>query len=97
MEKPIILRRNLLPILNITVRSAHRILLQWMDAELIDIVGEEKLTSKGRPRRIYRLTFVTKRFESHGMIFQLDRYNENNNPYSVFNSNTSKDDVFCVH
>jgi GGDEF domain-containing protein/predicted transcriptional regulator len=44
--------------LNITVRSAHRILLKWMDAELVDIVGEEKLTHKGRPRRIYRLSFT---------------------------------------
>ncbi|KMK92335.1 hypothetical protein [Rossellomorea marisflavi] len=44
--------------LNITVRSAHRILLKWMDVELVDIVGEEKLTHKGRPRRIYRLSFI---------------------------------------
>ncbi|MCJ7841216.1 hypothetical protein MUB24_09960 [Lederbergia sp. NSJ-179] len=51
--------QELASILDITVRSAHRILLQWMDAELIDIVGEEKLSSKGRPRRIYRLSFVT--------------------------------------
>ncbi|WP_273836224.1 hypothetical protein [Guptibacillus sedimenti] len=44
--------------LKITVRSAHRILLKWMDAELVDIVGEEKVTHKGRPRRIYRLSFI---------------------------------------
>ncbi|THE13603.1 hypothetical protein E1I69_06730 [Bacillus timonensis] len=44
--------------LNITTRSAHRILLKWMDANLVDIVGEEKITYKGRPRRIYRLTFI---------------------------------------
>ena len=44
--------------LNITIRSAHRILLKWMDAELVDIVGEEKVTHKGRPRRIYRLSFI---------------------------------------
>ncbi len=44
--------------LKVTVRSAHRILLKLMDAELVDIIGEEKLTQKGRPRRIYRLTFV---------------------------------------
>ncbi|WP_096274306.1 hypothetical protein [Paucisalibacillus globulus] len=44
--------------LNITIRSAHRILLKWMDAELVDIVGEEKVTYKGRPRRIYRLSFI---------------------------------------
>lgn len=45
--------------LNVTTRSAHRILLKWMDAELVDIVGEEKVTHKGRPRRIYRLSFIT--------------------------------------
>ena len=44
--------------LKITVRSAHRILLKWMDAELVEIVGEEKVTPKGRPRRIYRLSFI---------------------------------------
>ncbi|OZU88339.1 hypothetical protein CIL03_11855 [Virgibacillus indicus] len=44
--------------LNITIRSAHRILLKWMDAELVDIIGEEKVTHKGRPRRIYRLSFI---------------------------------------
>ncbi|WP_181346953.1 hypothetical protein [Thalassobacillus sp. CUG 92003] len=44
--------------LKITVRSAHRILLKWMDAELVDIIGEEKVTHKGRPRRIYRLSFI---------------------------------------
>ncbi|ALC91386.1 hypothetical protein AM500_17450 [Bacillus sp. FJAT-18017] len=44
--------------LDITTRSAHRILLKWMDANLVDIVGEEKITYKGRPRRIYRLSFI---------------------------------------
>ncbi|SDQ15580.1 hypothetical protein SAMN05216232_0834 [Virgibacillus subterraneus] len=44
--------------LKITIRSAHRILLKWMDAELVEIIGEEKVTYKGRPRRIYRLTFI---------------------------------------
>ena len=44
--------------LKVTVRSAHRILLKWMDAELVVIIGEEKLTHKGRPRRIYRLSFI---------------------------------------
>lgn len=44
--------------LDITTRSAHRILLKWMDANLVDIVGEEKITYKGRPRRIYRLIFI---------------------------------------
>ncbi|MFJ7936157.1 hypothetical protein [Sporosarcina sp. NPDC096371] len=44
--------------LNVTIRSANRILLKWMDAELVDIIGEEKVTHKGRPRRIYRLSFI---------------------------------------
>lgn len=44
--------------LNITNRSAHRILLKWMDAEIVEIVGEERVTLKGRPRRIYRLSFI---------------------------------------
>ncbi|QUG40229.1 hypothetical protein KD050_13045 [Psychrobacillus sp. INOP01] len=44
--------------LNVTIRSANRILLKWTDAELVDIVGEEKITHKGRPRRIYRLSFI---------------------------------------
>ncbi|OCA85869.1 hypothetical protein A8F94_13485 [Bacillus sp. FJAT-27225] len=44
--------------LDITTRSAHRILLKWMDANLVEIVGEEKITYKGRPRRIYRLSFI---------------------------------------
>ncbi|WP_277585292.1 GTP cyclohydrolase IIa [Psychrobacillus antarcticus] len=44
--------------LNVTIRSANRILLKWTDAELVDIVGEEKVTHKGRPRRIYRLSFI---------------------------------------
>lgn len=45
-------------IFGITIRSTHRILLQLLDAELVEIVGEEKLSSKGRPRRIYRLLFM---------------------------------------
>jgi len=48
--------------LDITTRSAHRILLKWMDANLVDIVGEEKITYKGRPRRIYRLSFIMDEF-----------------------------------
>lgn len=50
--------QDLATTLKVTVRSAHRILLKLMDAELVDIIGEEKLTHRGRPRRIYRLTFV---------------------------------------
>ncbi|MFC4075821.1 hypothetical protein [Salinithrix halophila] len=49
---------ELAAILGITIRSAHRILVQWLDAALVEIVGEEKISTKGRPRQIYRLTFV---------------------------------------
>ncbi|GGE26246.1 transcriptional regulator [Marinithermofilum abyssi] len=51
---------ELASVLGVTVRSAHRILLQWMDASLVEIVGEEKVSSKGRPRQIYRLSFLTR-------------------------------------
>ena len=45
--------------LNVTIRSANRILLKWMDAELVDIIGEEKVTHKGTPAVIYRdLSFI---------------------------------------
>ena len=50
--------QELASILNITIRSAHRILLKWMDADIVEIVGEEKIRLKGRPRRIYKLTFL---------------------------------------
>ena len=29
--------------LNVTIRSANRILLKWMDAELVDIVGRREI------------------------------------------------------
>lgn len=45
--------------LNITLRSANRILLKWSDVGLVSIVGEEKATRHGRPRRLYRLNFVS--------------------------------------
>lgn len=44
--------------LNITLRSANRILLKWLDAGLVTIIGEEKLTHRGRPRRIYSISFL---------------------------------------
>jgi hypothetical protein len=51
--------QELSTVLGVTLRSTHRILIQWLDAELVEIIGEEKITSKGRPRQIYRLSFVT--------------------------------------
>lgn len=41
--------------LGITARSAHRIILKWLDAELISIIGMEKMSTRGRPRQVYRL------------------------------------------
>ncbi|WP_245552858.1 hypothetical protein [Brevibacillus massiliensis] len=50
--------QELASILGVTLRSSHRILLQWLDAELVEIVGVEKISSKGWPRQVYRLSFV---------------------------------------
>ena len=49
---------DLSEILDITLRSANRILLKWIDAGLVSIIGEEKPTRHGRPRRVYRLNFI---------------------------------------
>ncbi|MFB5684760.1 hypothetical protein ACE3NQ_28015 [Paenibacillus terreus] len=48
---------ELAALLNITTRSAHRLLGQWIDGGLVDIAGFEKVP-KGRPRQIYRFTFL---------------------------------------
>ncbi|MFC5467512.1 hypothetical protein ACFPPD_02200 [Cohnella suwonensis] len=48
---------ELAAMLNITIRSAHRLLLMWIDGGLVDIAGYEKVP-KGRPRQIYRFTFL---------------------------------------
>ena len=53
---------DLADILDVTLRSANRILLKWIDAGLVSIIGEEKPTRHGRPRRVYRLNFI-KNFE----------------------------------
>ncbi|WP_257348957.1 GTP cyclohydrolase IIa [Pseudalkalibacillus decolorationis] len=55
--------QELASILGITIRSAHRILVQWIDAGLVDVVGEEKITSRGRPRQIYKLSFVAEQLD----------------------------------
>ncbi|MFB4167199.1 hypothetical protein [Virgibacillus sp. JSM 102003] len=41
--------------LGVTTRSAHRILLSWLDSNIVKIVGIEKLQSKGRPRQVYKM------------------------------------------
>ena len=63
---PILRRKNineftadeLANMLGITVRSAHRIILKWMDAGIISVIGTEKLLSRGRPRQVFRLDFI---------------------------------------
>jgi hypothetical protein len=50
--------RELASVLGVTIRSVHRFLLLWMDAGLVDIVGEEKGVSRGRPRLKYRMSFL---------------------------------------
>ncbi|OPA73520.1 hypothetical protein BVG16_28230 [Paenibacillus selenitireducens] len=48
---------ELATLLDITVRSAHRLLLLWIDNGLVDISSMEKVP-KGRPRQIYRFSFL---------------------------------------
>lgn len=45
-------------VLGVTIRSTHRFLTAWLDAGLVEIVGEEKGRSRGRPKQIYRLSFL---------------------------------------
>jgi hypothetical protein len=44
--------------LGVTVRSTHRLLTIWLDEHLIAIIGEKKPSAKGRPKQIYRLSFL---------------------------------------
>lgn len=50
--------QELAGILGVTVRSTHRFLTTWSDLGLIHIAGETKRDQKGRPRQIYRLSFL---------------------------------------
>ncbi|QNK56986.1 hypothetical protein [Paenibacillus sp. PAMC21692] len=52
--------RELASVLGVTIRSVHRFLLLWTDAGLVDIVGEEKGVSRGRPRLKYRVSFLNR-------------------------------------
>lgn len=45
-------------VLGVTIRSTHRFLTAWLDAGLVEIIGEEKGRSRGRPKQIYRLRFL---------------------------------------
>lgn len=47
-------------LLDITVRSAHRLLLLWIDNDLVEIAGLEKVP-RGRPRQIFQFTFLQKK------------------------------------
>ncbi|WP_438318682.1 hypothetical protein [Sporosarcina sp. FA9] len=42
-------------ILGVTTRSSHRIIQTWLDAKIIEVVGVEKLTTRGRPRQIFSI------------------------------------------
>lgn len=43
--------------LNITLRSARRILSNFEEAGVAKVIGEEQPAGKGRPRRIYKINF----------------------------------------
>jgi hypothetical protein len=49
---------SLADILNVTVRTTHRLLLAWIDAGLVETIGEERGRAKGRPKQIFRLVFL---------------------------------------
>jgi len=51
---------ELAQMLGITVRSTHRLLLDWTDAGLIEVTGMEKV-GRGRPRQRFRLAFLADR------------------------------------
>lgn len=48
---------ELASLLDITVRSVHRLLQLWMDHNLVEIAWMEKVP-KGRPRQVYRFMFL---------------------------------------
>lgn len=50
--------KELALVLGVTIRSVHRFLLQWSDNGLVEIIGEQRSQSKGRPKQIYRLLFL---------------------------------------
>lgn len=55
-ERTIFTSNDVALVLQITVRTANRLLTQWVDANYIDIHGVERVNRKGRPRQYY--TFV---------------------------------------
>jgi len=47
-------------LLGVTVRTAHRLLLHWIDQNFVEVAGMEKVP-RGRPRQIFRFTFLEKK------------------------------------
>jgi hypothetical protein len=46
---------ELASVLGVTIRTTHRLLLQWVDAGLVETVREERgIAAKGRPRQVFR-------------------------------------------
>ena len=46
---------ELASVLGITPRSAHRIVQSWLDISLIEVIGTEKISRRGRPRQVFTL------------------------------------------
>ena len=46
---------ELASVLGITPRSAHRIVQSWLDVSLIEVIGTEKISRRGRPRQVFTL------------------------------------------
>ncbi|WAH37127.1 helix-turn-helix domain-containing protein [Alicyclobacillus dauci] len=48
--------RELASILQVTVRTTHRLLLSWVDAGLVEITGTDRPGVRGRPTQVYKLS-----------------------------------------
>ncbi|WP_051314591.1 hypothetical protein [Alteribacter aurantiacus] len=57
-EKGVYSAQELANIFGITLRSTHRNLSKWLDADIVKIVGEEKTAYRGRPRTIYSFDWL---------------------------------------
>ncbi|CAG7596089.1 hypothetical protein PAESOLCIP111_00068 [Paenibacillus solanacearum] len=49
---------ELAELLGVTLRTAHRLLVLWMDDKMATIVGEQRPAGKGRPKQIFNLVFL---------------------------------------
>ncbi len=61
-EKNAFTANELANTLAITQRSAHRIISKCLDAGIFSIIGEEKMTARGRPRQIFHVEKWDKTF-----------------------------------